>query len=280
MPNAQQKHLAAPHLDHIEPADLNLLTPPTRAAFGRRLYQYNDREGQRWILKTQLQNGHADVATSFQYELAFYEQFNQQHHFVLPYSVMQQEPNALFGESVLLLPQADEFLHLPAAQLSYDACLHRIWQMVNALDEMHQSGWLHADLKAAHFVEYGKHVCLVDFEQALPCSANQEPLPTKQQFVTATPRYMAPELFHGEEKTQQSDLYAFGIILLEWLTGQRLHAKSYQDWALLHCQQLNIALKEPQKIFLGLVEGLLSKHKNARFANLTQVKQFLMTEIE
>jgi serine/threonine protein kinase len=35
---------------------------------------------------------------------------------------------------------------------------------------------------------------------------------------------MAPELFHGT-KNVQSDLYAFGIVLYEWLSQIRLQAK-------------------------------------------------------
>lgn len=47
---------------------------------------------------------------------------------------------------------------------------------------------------------------------------------------------MAPELFHGANKTVQSDLYALGIVLYEWLTQTRLQANSYHEWAVLHCQ--------------------------------------------
>jgi hypothetical protein len=62
----------------------------------------------------------------------------------------------------------------------------------------------------------------------------------------------------------QSDLYAFGIILYEWLTQSRLTAKTYQDWAVLHCQQLQIQLPDRFKQFLPLLNGLLQKHVTLR----------------
>ena len=91
---------------------------------------------------------------------------------------------------------------------------------------------------------------------------------------------MAPELFHGEAKTVQTDLYALGIILLEWLTDQRLQAASYQDWAYLHCQSLNIALPEPFQGFSPLLQGLLAKQQSQRWQNTMAAKRCLMTEIE
>ena len=280
MPNPQHLLFTAPDLNEIDPATLTLLTPPTRAAFGRRLYQYRDGQGHTYVLKTQLQDGHADVAASFQRELEFYQDLGQkQADFLLPYYILQTTPNEMWGQHIFVLPQAKSFLTEPEAQQSIDACLHAIWQMVNVLDALHQYDWIHADLKAAHFVQYQNKLCLLDFEQAMQLNVADHEV-CQNALVTATPRYMAPELFHGEPKTVQSDLYALGIILLEWLTGQRLYAKSYQDWAVLHCQQLKVELPSHQNVFKALLEGLLAKQKSARFSDLTAVKRYLMTEIE
>ncbi|KCX88391.1 tyrosine kinase family protein [Acinetobacter sp. 72431] len=85
--------------------------------------------------------------------------------------------------------------------------------------------------------------------------------------MDATPRYMAPELFRGGYKSIQSDLYAFGIVLYEWLTQTRLEASSYRDWAVLHCQNLTIQLPTQFLIFLPLLVGLLQKQQQNRFSN-------------
>ena len=160
-------------------------------------------------------------------------------------------------------------------QLSRDHVIHIIFKMLNAVEELHQMGWIHADLKASHFLLDGSTCKLIDFEQSqrigeISC----------QKALTATPRYMAPELFHGKAKTVQTDLYALGIILLEWLTDQRLQASSYQDWAYLHCQFLKIALPEPFQGFSPLLHGLLAKQKSQRWQNTMAAKRCLMTEIE
>lgn len=76
---------------------------------------------------------------------------------------------------------------------------------------------------------------------------------------------MAPELFHGANKTVQSDLYALGIVLYEWLTQTRLQANSYHEWAVLHCQKLNVVLPSSFQVFLPLLSGLLQNSSKAGF---------------
>ena len=108
----------------------------------------------------------------------------------------------------------------------------------------------------------------IDFEQS--CK-----LEHSIQNLTATPRYMAPELFHGKPKTVQTDLYAFGIILYEWLSQTRVCAKNYHDWAVLHCQKLQIQLPNELQCFLPLLNGLLHKHKEQRLNSVVEAKHCL-----
>ena len=89
---------------------------------------------------------------------------------------------------------------------------------------------------------------------------------------------MAPELFHGEAKTVHSDIYALGIIFYEWLTGQRLVAKNYEEWAYLHCQHLIIELPQHFYMFEKLIQRMLAKQKNSREHNIFKLKHFLLTE--
>ncbi|KAL3840352.1 hypothetical protein ACJIZ3_024943 [Penstemon smallii] len=41
--------------------------------------------------------------------------------------------------------------------------------------------------------------------------------------IVATPGYLAPEYFNGGKMTEKVDIYAFGLVLLELITGQRAH---------------------------------------------------------
>lgn len=179
-----------------------------------------------------------------------------------------------YPSQALILPDAKPlFVGVADIQGDIDDIKHRIFMALHALQALHERGWIHADLKRAHFVEYQHRGYLLDFEQV------QRP-DQKNQDLHATPRYMAPELFQGSSKSIQTDLYALGIVLLEWLSGEKLAAKTYDQWAVLHCQNLNIDLSAPFQGFSKLLQGLLAKRAEARFADIYAVKRFLMTEIE
>ena len=233
--------------------------------FGRRLYHFED-QAQTYWLKTHLQ-GSAEPSLEQAYlnELHFYQQHGQWLSVGLPYqtqSVQQLWPDA---HRALILPHAPRWLSDDIAELKYDEVADRIRKMLDVVQQLHQYGYLHADLKREHFVCWQQQVKLIDFEQAHPIDQSR---PT----LTATPRYMAPELFHHHAKTVQTDLYAVGIILYEWLSEQRLAAKTYSDWAYLHCQRLEIILPERFKGLEEWLKQVLAKKTEQRFADIQAAK--------
>lgn len=257
---------------------LQLCTKPKSLTFGRCLYTFEYQQ-QRYWLKTQSANIHPDIEAGFVQELNFYRQFLDQAktvNFLLPFQIISHFKNAIEtqgqGATALLLAHAEVFLDDCTLQ-SVQQIKQKILLLLDSIDQLHQLGWVHGDLKREHFVEYQKRACLIDFEQVENINSAQQ-----QKNLTATPRYMAPELFHGADKTVQSDIYALGIILYEWLNGQRLTAENYQDWAYLHCQRLSIELPQHLRIFEKLLMGMLAKQNKQRFADIYAIKQLLLTE--
>ncbi len=55
--------------------------------------------------------------------------------------------------------------------------------------------------------------------------------------------------------------------MYEWLSQMRLQANSYHDWAVLHCQNLDIQLPDSVQVFYPLLAGLLQKQQKNRFSN-------------
>ncbi|MEK5745462.1 serine/threonine protein kinase, partial [Acinetobacter variabilis] len=81
------------------------------------------------------------------------------------------------------------------ANLSVSDIQKHLLAALDAVMQLYQCGYLHHDLKVEHFVQCKGQVCLIDFEQAHRIS-DESP-----RTLDATPRYMAPELFHAEVKT-------------------------------------------------------------------------------
>jgi Tol biopolymer transport system component len=104
-------------------------------------------------------------------------------------------------------------------------------EIADALDKAHRHGIIHRDLKPANIMLTKSGAKLLDFGLAkLRTSAVQSAssLPTEggtnlteQGSILGTLQYMAPEQIEGEEADARSDIFAFGAVLYEMVTGKK-----------------------------------------------------------
>ncbi len=147
-------------------------------------------------------------------------------------------------------------------------------QVLDALAEAHAQGIVHRDLKPINIMvsRYGErlHAKVLDFgigtfaADLAPAEPNERNLNAE---TLGTPRYNAPEQLRGEPPTPQSDLYAWGLTLVECLTGQPV--VKGRSLAEIYHQHLNAAeLPLPPALLrhpLGeLVRQVLSKNARER----------------
>ena len=104
-------------------------------------------------------------------------------------------------------------------------------QVLSSLAEAHANGVIHRDLKPSNVIvgEFGGHqdfAKVLDFGIAklLDSTRDSCSLKTRTGLVMGSPAYMAPERIRGEPLSPQSDLFSFGIMLLEMLYGQSIYA--------------------------------------------------------
>src|SRR5262249_54420697 len=112
--------------------------------------------------------------------------------------------------------------------LPLDEALGIARQIADALAAAHDKGIVHRDLKPGNVkLTPDGTIKLLDFGLAKPgllTSANDETIAPGSSIgmIVGTPAYMSPEQARGAPVDKRSDIWAFGVVLYEMLTGSRL----------------------------------------------------------
>src|SRR6185503_11507706 len=97
-------------------------------------------------------------------------------------------------------------------------------QLCAGLAAAHDRGVLHRDLKPSNIMVDGRgRIRIMDFGLALRSGE------WTIHEIAGTPAYMAPEQFTGGRISEQTDLYALGLVLLELFGGRELAAGASTD---------------------------------------------------
>jgi Tol biopolymer transport system component len=145
-------------------------------------------------------------------------------HIAAIYGLEQSAPRALALELVDGPTLAER---LGRGRMPFEQALAAAKQIAEALEYAHEKGVVHRDLKPANIkITSDGAVKVLDFglaKAAMPTDAGDSSTMTmtKEGAILGTPAYMAPEQAKGLLVDKRADIWAFGVVLFEMLTGHR-----------------------------------------------------------
>jgi serine/threonine protein kinase/tetratricopeptide (TPR) repeat protein len=105
-------------------------------------------------------------------------------------------------------------------RLPVDRAVHIAKQLAGALEAAHAEGVVHRDLKPRNvLVDQADQVYVSDFGLAKSLESVSATAMTRTGEVLGTPRYMSPEQAESKPVDHRSDIYSFGVMLYEMVTG-------------------------------------------------------------
>ena len=147
-------------------------------------------------------------------------------------------------------------------------------KVAEALAVAHAHGVIHRDIKPQNilFRTDGTPV-LTDFgiARAVTPDPNSMQL-TRYGMVVGSPRYMSPEQSLGRPLDPRSDLYSLGVVFYEMLTKRLPYeADDVVSLAMKHCQEPIPRLSEPLAVYQPILDRLIAKKPEERFASAGQL---------
>ena len=147
-------------------------------------------------------------------------------------------------------------------------------QIAAALGVAHSKGILHRDLKPGNVLVTGSGVKLLDFGLAkLMTDSDPDVTKTMDGAVVGTAAYMSPEQSQGKPLDERSDIFSFGAVLYEMLSGSRAFAgESTADTLSAVLRDNPAPLQSPAS---DIVKRCLTKQLAQRFQSIAEVKAAL-----
>jgi serine/threonine protein kinase/Tol biopolymer transport system component len=117
---------------------------------------------------------------------------------------------------------------LAKGPLPLDQALTYAIDLASAMDRAHRSGIVHRDIKPGNVMVTRGGIKLLDFGLAKasptgPTTGENAQLSdvTKSRLIAGTVQYMAPEQFEGRGIDARTDIFAFGAVLYEMVSGRK-----------------------------------------------------------
>ena len=201
---------------------------------------------------------------------------------------LQHEPRHLISSSQVAENQ------IANSSISNHQKHQLILKIAQLIADLHQRGQYHGDINPNTILmdDYSEsdmnsehsdaNVLLTTLTLAGPTSLSADQVSISSNdhknllAAIGNPAYQAPERWQGQQATEQSDIYAFGVLLYEILTGKLPFAIAEQssdamlDWNNQHCLTPIPKLPKEYQPYQIIVDSALAKQRKKRYQSMQQ----------
>src|SRR5579859_7435255 len=138
---------------------------------------------------------------------------------ICDYFGITQDP--ITKDFIIIMPYYDSgdlinYLTKDFYNINWKIKLDKLWDIAIGLEQIHEKDIIHRDLHSGNIL-FDSYAMISDF--GISKSATESEDNSNENYGIIP--YMAPEIFKGQGYTKASDIYSFGMIMWEFMTGRR-----------------------------------------------------------
>ncbi len=161
---------------------------------------------------------------------------------------------------------------IKSGPIPLDEAINIATHIAEGLDAAHKKGIVHRDVKSSNIMitEDGK-IKIMDFGLAKISGGDQV---TQIGTTIGTVAYMSPEQTRGDEVNNQTDIWSFGVVLYEMLTGELPFRGDYEQaiiYSILNEEPQPFDVDENQQTMQKVVKKALKKDPDKRYRQMSEL---------